>query len=100
MHKPAGHIVISPRITEKGAYLSAQGAYVFDVRRDANKYEIAQAIHTLYKVTPRKITVVAVPSKRVMTRAGRSGGTSRRGKTAQSKKAYVYLKKGESIEII
>lgn len=95
MFKSTGTIVISPRITEKGAYLSAVGAYVFNVGRDANKREIADAIRTLYKVTPRKVNIVTVPRKRVMTR-----GTNRKGKTAGTKKAYVYLKKGETIEIM
>ena len=95
MHKHTGAIIIAPRITEKGAYLSALGAYVFNVGRAANKREIAQAIHTLYKVTPRKVTIVAVPRKSVTTR-----GTNRRGQSARGKKAYVYLKKGETIEII
>jgi large subunit ribosomal protein L23 len=90
-----GNIVLAPRITEKGAYLSEKGAYVFAVGRDANKIEIAQAIRTLYKVTPRKVNIVTIPRKTVTTR-----GTNRRGKTATGKKAYVYLKKGETIEII
>jgi len=95
MHKHTGSIIIAPRITEKGAYLSEKGAYVFNVGMSANKFEIAHAIQTLYKVVPRKVTIVTVPQKRVMTR-----GTNRVGKTAQGKKAYVYLKKGETIEII
>jgi ribosomal protein L23 len=95
MNKHTGHIIISPRITEKGAYLSEHGAYLFNVGRDVNKKEIADAIRALYKVTPRKITVATVPSKRVVSR------TSKRvGHSAKGKKAYVYLKKGESIEII
>ncbi len=95
MEKKAGDIIISPRITEKGAYLAAEGAYVFNVTKRANKGEIARAIHTLYKVMPRKVTVVTVPTKKVMTR-----GTNRPGTTARGRKAYVYLKKGETIEIL
>ena len=99
MNKHPGSIIISPRITEKGAYLSEHGAYLFNVARDANKKEIADAVRTLYKVTPRKVTVVTVHGKLVMTRGGR-GGRSRAGRTAEGKKAYVYLKKGETIEIV
>jgi len=95
MDKHTGAIIISPRITEKGAYLSDVGAYVFNVGRDANKKEIMRAVHALYKVSPRKVTIVAVPSKRVVTR-----GTNRKGRSAKGKKAYVYLKKGETIEIV
>lgn len=95
MEKYTGNIIISPRITEKGANLSEQGIYVFNVGTDANKIEILAAIKALYKVTPRKVTVVTIPRKSVLTR-----GTNRHGKTAGAKKAYVYLKKGETIEII
>ena len=95
MQKPTLKIIIAPRVTEKGAYLSAQGAYVFDVEQSANKYEIGAAIKELYKVTPRKIAIVAVPRKKVQTR-----GTNRTGMTRGGKKAYVYLKKGETIELL
>jgi len=95
MKKEASHILLSPRITEKGAYLSALGAYVFNVAKSANKKEIAKAVQTVFKVTPRKVTVVTVPVKRVMTR-----GSNRKGKTAGGKKAYVFLKKGETIELV
>ena len=95
MKKHPGTIIFAPRITEKGAYMSAHGAYVFNVSPDANKSEIATAIRDLYKVTPRMIRTVAVPRKVVATR-----GTNRKGKTVGGKKAYVYLKKGETIEIV
>ncbi len=69
--------------------------YVFDVAMDANKKEIASAIKDIYKVTPRLVRVAAVPRKAVQTR-----GTNRWGKTSAGKKAYVYLKKGETIELV
>lgn len=94
MNKPASKILLSPRITEKGAYMSEQGVYVFNVAADANKKEIAGAIKDLFKVAPRQVRVVAIPRKVVPTR-----GTNRKGKTIGGKKAYVYLKKGETIEL-
>ncbi len=94
MKKHPGHILISPRITEKGAYLAEQGAYVFNVAQDATKSAVAEAVREVYKVTPRKVTLARVPSKRVQTR-----GTNRFGKTAGGKKAFVFLKKGEKIEL-
>jgi large subunit ribosomal protein L23 len=94
MKKHAGHILISPRITEKGALLAQGSAYVFNVSKDANKKAVADAVHELYKVKPRKVTLVAVPRKAVQTR-----GTNRVGYTAGGKKAYVFLKKGETIEV-
>lgn len=95
MEKHTGKILLSPRITEKGAYLSEHGAYVFNVAQGVSKKEIANAVQTLYKVVPRKIAVLAVPSKVVTTR-----NTNRKGATAKGRKAYVYLKKGETIELV
>ncbi|HWB34354.1 MAG TPA: 50S ribosomal protein L23 [Candidatus Paceibacterota bacterium] len=94
MNKHAAHILTSPRITEKGAYLAEKGVYVFNVAKTANTREIAEAIESIYKVTPRQVRVVAIPRKSVQTR-----GTNRWGKTAGGKKAYVYLKSGDTIEI-
>ncbi len=93
MKKHTGNIIISPRITEKGAYLAEKGAYVFNVTRDSNKYEISAAIRELFKVTPRAVHIVAIPRKEVKVR-----GTNRTGMTVGGKKAYVFLKKGEVIE--
>ena len=94
MHKHAGHILISPRITEKGAYLSEQGTYAFNVAASASKKQVAEAIYEVYKIKPRKVTLARIPRKRVMTR-----GTNRAGMTAGGKKAYVFLKKGDKIEL-
>jgi large subunit ribosomal protein L23 len=95
MNKHSGITLISPRITEKGAYLAEKGCYVFNVARSATKKEVAQAMQEVYKVLPRKVALIAVPGKEVRTR-----GTNRPGRTAQGKKAYVYLKPGETIEIV
>ncbi len=95
MQKHTGTIILSPRITEKAANLAEKGVYLFNVGRNANKIEIMSAIRELYKVSPRRVNIVSVPRKEVATR-----GTNRKGATAGAKKAYVYLKKGESIEII
>ncbi len=95
MQKDNVNILIAPRITEKGAYLSANGVYVFNVAVDANKHDIMTAVKKIYNVTPRKVTVVTVPRKVVATR-----GTNRKGASSGGKKAYVFLKKGETIEIM
>jgi len=94
MNKHSGHILISPRVTEKGAYLAEAGAYVFNVAKNANKKAVATAVKEIYKVSVRKVTLLAIPRKRVMTR-----GTNRMGTTAGGKKAYVFLKKGDKIEL-
>jgi ribosomal protein L23 len=93
MKKHPGIILIAPRITEKGALLAEQGAYVFTVAEGANKRAIAEAVREIYSVSPRKVTLMAIPRKQVMTR-----GTNRKGLTVGGKKAYVFLKKGEKID--
>lgn len=94
MHKHAADILKRPRITEKAAYLTEKGCYVFNVAPEANKQQIAQAIREVYKVSPRKVTVVTIARKRAWVR-----GTNRFGKTVGGKKAYVYLKSGDTIEL-
>lgn len=94
MKKHSSTILISPRITEKAAYLGEAGTYTFNVAVHANKKQIAEAIKEIYQVTPRKVTLVAIPRKQVMTR-----GTNKMGQTAGGKKAYVFLKKGDKIDL-
>ena len=86
--------LLSPRITEKGAYLAESGCYLFNVRESANKRDIALAVKEVFGVEPRLVRVARVPRKRTQTR-----GTNRTGMTAGGKKAYVYLKKGDKIEL-
>lgn len=95
MKKHSVHILINPRITEKGANLSAAGVYVFNIAKDATKHDVMNAVKELYNVTPRKVTVVNIPGKVVQTR-----NTNRKGMTRAGKKAYVHLKKGDTIEIV
>jgi len=92
--KDAGVVVLSPRITEKGTLAAEHNAYVFNVLPHANKKEVARAIEEMFKVRPREVHIVRSAGKRKFTR-----GTSRFGHSAVQKKAYVYLKKGETIDI-
>lgn len=87
------NIIVRPRITEKASLVSeTQGSYVFEVSKEATKKSIHDAVKHLYKVTPVKVNIVKLPSKKI-TMKGKSG------RTGGVKKAYVYLKKGEKIEI-
>ncbi len=82
------------RITEKATMHSSDGVYTFDIAKDATKRDVIQSVYALYKVLPRKVRIVKVPTK--MRRNPRTGKT---GITRGGKKAYVYLKKGETITI-
>lgn len=87
------YVLMKPRITEKASRLMEGSAYAFNVSERANKQQIAQAIREQYGVMPRQIRIVPIMSK---TRF--KGG--HRGRTAHGKKAYVFLKKGEKIEVV
>ncbi|MGM0482335.1 MAG: uL23 family ribosomal protein [Patescibacteria group bacterium] len=87
-------ILRSPRITEKAALQNQYNVYVFEVRLDATKRDIDHAVRSIYNVKPKKIRTAPVPRKKVQRRKGGRGFTSRR------KKAYVYLKEGDSISLI
>lgn len=88
------HVLLHPRITEKATAHGALGVYTFDIAENATKRSIAGAIMAYYKVSPRKIRIVRVPSK-----VKRSTRTGARGVSGGGRKAYVYLKKGDTITI-
>ena len=86
------NILVRPRITEKAANMTANGVYTFDIRKEATKKDVAMAVSALYKVMPIKVNVVNTPAKRVQMRKKRGFG-----KTSASRKALVFLKKGDTI---
>jgi large subunit ribosomal protein L23 len=86
------HIIKIPRITEKGAISAEHNAYVFNVMPAATKYQIAKAVEEIYKVKPVKVNVVNIPSKKTFTKG-------KRGTKGGGRKAYVYLKKGDQIQV-
>jgi large subunit ribosomal protein L23 len=87
-------IIKKPRITEKGAVVGElSNAYVFEVYKDANKGQISRAIEEKYKVKPVKVNIVNGKAKKLSMK----GKVSMKG---AHKKAYVFLKKGDKIEII
>jgi ribosomal protein L23 len=88
------HVLKSPRITEKASMHQSVGVYTFDVAESATKTQIAEAIRSAYKVSPRKIRIVQIPSKQT-----RSTRTGKRGMKIGGKKAYVYLRSGDTITI-
>lgn len=86
-------IIIRPRITEKAALKhDSESVYVFEVSKGSTKPKIKNAVKSLWGVTPRKINITKLPAKKVFVRG-------KKGKTAAILKAYVYLKKGEKIEL-
>ncbi len=86
-------VLISPRMTEK-AVLSQEkkGVYVFNVLPDATKSQIIGSVKAVYKVTPIRVNTSRVASKTKFFRG-------RLGTKSGGKKAYVYLKKGDKIDV-
>ncbi len=89
----AKEVIIRPRITEKAANATANNVYTFDVVITATKREVIEAVKTLYKVSPVKVNMVNTPAKKVRMRRKRGFGM-----VSASRKAYVFLKKGDTIE--
>lgn len=82
------------RITEKASMHQVNAVYVFNVSDRASKRDISAAIRKFYNVTPRKVSIATVPSK-----IKRNARTGRTGVKSGGKKAYVYLKKGDTINL-
>lgn len=88
-------VILNPRVTEKAISQNENSVYTFVVRRDATKYQVRDAIKSLYNVTPVKVNIVnKKPAKRLV------GSRNQTKHVPGMKKAYVYLKKGETINLV
>ena len=83
--KIAQDIIIAPLITEKSMSGIADKKYAFKVAKDANKYQIKDAVEKLFKVKVEKVNTINMRGK--ARRMGRYEGT-----TSSWKKAVVTLK--------
>lgn len=87
-------VLVKPHITEKATYLTDDGVYTFVVKESANKTQIKQAMKDVYGLEVKKVRTVNLPNKKVKSRRGEDGIKG------GIKKAYVYLKEGDSIELM
>ena len=88
-----GDIIIAPVITEKSSIVTSDGkTYVFKVNKNANKFQIKDAIEQAFGVKVVKINTLNTKAKN--KRVGRYTG-----KTKTYKKAYVTLADGDKIEL-
>jgi len=83
------------RITEKSVKQGDRNVYTFNVRRDATKFQVRDAVKAIYNVTPVKVNIV---NKKPAIRL--SGSKNRNVKVSGAKKAYVYLKEGDTINLV
>lgn len=85
-------VLKKPLITEKTSILGEQAnRYGFIVDLKANKNQIKEAIESLYDVKVLNIKTSILPGK-----VKRAGKTVK--KTSKTKKAYIQLAEGQSIE--
>ncbi len=91
LHENYERILTEPRITEKAALAGENNVYTFNVPVDTNKIQIKKAVQALYGVTPRKVAIIRIQARKVITRRSR-------GVQSGYKKALVTLSAGESIE--
>jgi len=87
-------VLVKPRITEKAATLLERDIYTFEITKGASKYDVRDAVKSLYKVTPVSIRIVNKKPRHYMSKA--------RGRDMMEpglRKAYVYLKKGDRIDL-
>ena len=88
----AQQVIIRPLITEKTLRLAErENAYTFQVRVNANKIQIRNAIEELFSVSVEGIRTANFMGK--FRRLGRNVGS-----TQNWKKAVVLLKDGDTIE--
>lgn len=85
-------IIRAPVVTEKSTLGSEHGQVVFRVPLDATKPEIKTAVEGLFKVK-----VKAVNTSRQKGKVKRFRGV--RGQRAETKKAFVTLEEGHSIDV-
>ena len=77
-------IVVSPIITEKSLMDAQEKKYTFKVAKDANKYQIKDAVEAIFDVKVAKVNTMNMLGK--MKRMGRN-----EGRRASWKKAIVTL---------
>lgn len=91
-------ISVTPRATEKAYGQSQKNVYVFNVPLSANKQEIAAAVESQFEVKVTGIKTLVQSGKAIRYSRGKNrfpGTTNRK----DSKKAYVTLAEGNSIQV-
>lgn len=98
MNSRQSQIIIRPIINEKTTSLAEFNQYAFEVMKDANKVEIAQAVDQMIKeLYPKNkskvVRVNTLPIRGRLRRSKRHGSTPRDGK-----KAIVFIE-GDALEM-
>ena len=87
-------VLKKPIITEKTAAASSfSNAVVFEVNQKASKEEIKRAVQTAFDVKVKKVRTANLMGKIKRVK-------NRLGKQPDSKKAYVMLEAGQTIDLV
>ncbi len=89
-------VLIRPLLTEKNTKLQEQHQYVFEIRKESNKIEVAREIEKRFNVKVKSVRTVVLKGKLIgtMTRRGRF-----EGRRPKRKKAVVTLMEGYTIDL-
>ena len=88
------HVILAPHISEKSTRLADKNSQmVFEVRTDATKPVIKQAVEKMFNVKVKSVTVMNVAGKS----KGKGKGGRNVGRRQDWKKAYVRLMPGQDI---
>ena len=86
-------VLLRPIVSEKSNdSRELANKYVFQVKRDANKHDVAAAVEAVFKVTPKNVRTMVIRGK--MKRRGTSVT-----KLPNYKKAIVSLAEGQTIDL-
>ena len=86
------NIILKPIVSEKSSVITeTNNSFGFYVSLKANKYQIKDAVESLYDVKVLNVRTMVMPGK--IKRAGKH-----LKKTSKSKKAFVQLSDGQKIE--
>ena len=88
----AHEIIVRPIVSERSYAQMEENRYTFEVAKDANKYQIKDAVEELFDVKVVRVNTLNVKpkTKRVRYVAG---------KTRSWKKAVVTVAEGQTIEV-
>ena len=90
-------IIKGYRVTEKATELIANlNQYTFEVYPHVDRAQVARAVEKLFDVKVARVNILNAKGKTKRSRTAR-GQT---GKKADSKRAIVTLKEGDSIELV
>ena len=92
MQLDARQIIIRPVISEQSFDQTEDGVYTFEVAKQANKIQIADAVEKIFDVTVIKVNTLNVKPKMKRVRY-------KEGATRTWKKAMVTVAEGDKIEI-